>query len=181
MDFCNHIAGSARITAVSYFDYCPTKMAKTKSVAEVVLVIHDFPIRIMSYLRTIAGRSILLIVVDQWIFERDVERGFLGEAAAGTLVFPYVALRGENYLHEQEVKLKKRLVLELLVNLVLSFPELSDSLRIKPEYFMYEVMLNRVRVFPPLANCVSNFMQGVRPRNEKNPTIEGYLYALGQL
>jgi tRNA A-37 threonylcarbamoyl transferase component Bud32 len=181
MDFCYHIAGSARIAAVSYFDYCATKTAKTKSVAEVVLVIHDFPIRIMSYLKTIAGRSILLIVVDQWIFERDVERGFLGEAAAGTLVFPYVALRGENYLHEQEVKLKKRLVLELLVNLVLSFPELSTSLRIKPEYFMYEVMLNRVRVFPPLANCVSNFMQGVRPRSENNPTLKGYLDALGQL
>lgn len=181
MDFCNHIAGSARITGISYFDYCPTKTAKTKSVAEVVLIIQDFPIRIMSYLRTIAGRNILFIVVDQWIFERDVERGFLGEVAAGTLVFPYVALRGDNYLHDQEVKLKKRLVLELLVNLILSFPELSNRLRIKPEYFMYEVMLNRVRVFPPLANCVSNFMQGARLRSETNPTLDGYLDALGQL
>jgi Kae1-associated kinase Bud32 len=46
---------------------------------------------------------------------------------------------------------------------------------------MYEVMLNRVRAFPPLANCVSNFMRGARQRKEIHPTLDGYLEALGQL
>ena len=181
MDFCRHIAGSAQITAVSFFDYCPTKAARMKSVAKVILIIRDFPRRIMSYMKVISGRSIVVVAVDQWIFERDVDRSFLGEASADTLVFPYAVISGETYLHSQEIMLKRRFILELLANLALSFPELSDRLRIRPEYFMYEVMLNRVRAFPPLASCVSNFMRNAKQRKQIDPTLQGYMEALRQL
>lgn len=145
------------------------------------MIVHDFAPRMMSYVRVIAGRTIVIIAVDQWVFERDIERGFLGEASAGTLVFPYIALCGESYLHTQEVLLKKRLILELLENLALSFPEFADRLRIKPEYFMYEVLLNRVRVFPPLAECVSSFMRRTERTKQPNSTLGGYLEALTYL
>ena len=125
------------------------------------------------------GRNIVIFAVDQWIFERDVERGFLGEASAGTLIFPHVALVGGDYLRTQEILLKKRLILELLENLVLGFPELSDRLRIRPEYFMYEAMLNRVRVFPPLAYCATDFLQDFK--NENATVLSGYTEALKQL
>ena len=46
----------------------------------------------MSYVKVVDGRNIIVVAVDQWIFERDVERGFLGEALAGTLIFPHTAL-----------------------------------------------------------------------------------------
>jgi tRNA A-37 threonylcarbamoyl transferase component Bud32 len=181
LDFSRHVAGSARITAVSLFDYCSTEVTRSKGAMEAVLVIRDFPARIMSYVKTIAGRTIVLLAVDQWIFERDIERGFLGEASAGTLVFPYVALSGERYLHAQEIRLKKRLIFELLESLALSFPELSDHIHIKPKYFMYEVLLNRVRVFPPLAQCVSNFTRSAERGKKPNRTLEGYMEALIQL
>jgi tRNA A-37 threonylcarbamoyl transferase component Bud32 len=150
-----------------------------KGAVETVLVIRDFQPRLMSYVKVVDGRNIVVFAVDQWVFERDVERGFLGEASAGLMVFPYVSLSGKDYLHDQEVKLKKRLILELLENLVSGFPELSHRLRIKPEYFMYEVILNRIRVFPPLAYCTSNFMQ--KSSIETRPVLEGYLEALMQL
>jgi len=181
MNFCRHIAGSAHITAVSFFDYCPTKAVKGKSAAKVILIIRDFPRRIMSYIKVIDGRSIVIVAVDQWIFERDVDRSFLGEASADTLVFPYEVISGETYLHSQEIMLKKRLILELLANLAFSFPEIADRLRIKPEYFMYEVMMNRVRAFPPLASCVSNFMRDAQRRKQSDPTLHGYVEALRQL
>ena len=94
----------------------------------------------MSHMKVVNDRNIIVVAVDQWVFERDVDRGFLGEALASTLIFPHVAVAGEDYLLAQEVMLKKRLIRELLENLVLDFPELSDRIRIKPEYFMYEVM-----------------------------------------
>jgi tRNA A-37 threonylcarbamoyl transferase component Bud32 len=147
---------------------------------EAIVVVRDFAPRILSYMRVISGRTVVVVVVDQWIFERDVERGFLGEASAITLVFPYVCLVGEQFLSAQEVTLKKRLILELLENLALNFPELSDRMRVKPEYFMYEVLLNRVRVFPPLADCVSSFMREAM-RGETLPMFKGYLEALRQL
>jgi len=181
LEFGKHITGPAQITAASLFDYCCSEIPSPRSAIEAILVIRDFPPRLMSYARMIAGRTVVIVAVDQWVFERDVERGFLGEASAGTLVFPYTALSGKQYLHTQEVALKKRLILELLENLRLSFPELSDRIKIKPEYFMYEVLLNRVRVFPPLASCTSNFMRDSERGEKPNPTLAGYIEALATL
>jgi Kae1-associated kinase Bud32 len=135
----------------------------------------------MSYVKIVDGRSIIFFAVDQWVFERDVDRGFLGEALAGTLIFPHTTLVGKEYLLKQEVLLKKRLILELLENLVLSFPELAHQLHIKPKYFMYEVMLNRVRIFPPLSYGTSNFMNGAAPKEEVETVFHGYTEALKQL
>jgi Kae1-associated kinase Bud32 len=181
LEFCRHIAGSAQITAISLLGNYSTGTASVKATLETVLVIRDFQPRLMSYVKIVGGRSIIFFAVDQWIFERDVDRGFLGEALAGKLIFPHTALCGNDYLHTQEILLKKRLILELLENLVLSFPELSYRLHIKPKYFMYEVMLNRVRIFPPLAYGLSNFMNGVAPRKGVESVFRGYMEALKQL
>jgi tRNA A-37 threonylcarbamoyl transferase component Bud32 len=131
--------------------------------------------------KVVDGRNIIVFAVDQWIFERDIERGFLGEALAGTLIVPFIALKGGDYLHAQEIMLKKRLILELLENLVLSSPELSYRIQIKPGYFMYEGMLNRVRVFPPLAYRISNLMHGNVRKKEIDSVLCGYMEALEQL
>ncbi|MBN1244260.1 Kae1-associated serine/threonine protein kinase [Candidatus Bathyarchaeota archaeon] len=181
LEFCRHIAGSAQITAISLLDNYSTGTSSVKATLETVLVIRDFQPRLMSYAKIVGGRSIIFFAVDQWVFERDIDRGFLGEALAGTLIFPHTALLGKEYLHKQEILLKKRLILELLENLVLSFPELSHRLHIKPKYFMYEVMLNRVRIFPPLAYGLSNFMNGVAPKKEVEMVFRGYMEALKQL
>jgi tRNA A-37 threonylcarbamoyl transferase component Bud32 len=180
MDICRHIAGSAEIIALSLFSNYVLGLPDTKTTLEIVLVIRDYKPRSMSYFNVLDQRLIVIFAVDQWIFERDVERGFLGEAFAGTLVFPYTALYGKDYFKKQELILKKRLILELLENLVFSFPELSYGIRIKPEYFMYEVMLNRVRVFPPLANSISDLSGAAAARNFA-PVLRGYIEALEQL
>ena len=181
LEFCRHIAGSAQITAISLLGDYSTGTSSVKATLEALVVIHDFQPRVMSYVKIVSGKSIVFFAVDQWVFERDVDRGFLGEAIAGTLIFPHTALCGNSFLQAQEILLKKRLILESLENLVLSFPDLSYSLHIKPEYFMYEVMLNRVRVFPPLSYGVSNFMNGTTSEQEVESVFHGYMEALKQL
>jgi tRNA A-37 threonylcarbamoyl transferase component Bud32 len=180
MDICRHIAGSAKITALGLFRNYMLGLPNAKTTLEIVLVIRDYKPRSMSYFNVLDRRLIVIFAVDQWIFERDVERGFLGEAFAGTLVFPYTTLYGKDYLEKQELILKKRLILELIENLVFSFPELCYNIRIKPEYFMYEVMLNRVRVFPPLANSISDLSGAAAARNFA-PVLQGYIKAVEQL
>jgi Kae1-associated kinase Bud32 len=181
LEFCRHIAGSARITAISLVGNHSMGTPNGKATLEIVVVIRDFQPRLMSYVKIVDGRNIIFFAVDQWIFERDVDRSFLGEALAGTLIFPHTALCCEDYLHTQEIQLKRRLILELLENLVLSFPELSYRLHIKPQYFMYEVILNRVRIFPPLAYGFSNFINGDAPKKEVELVFRGYMEALRQL
>ncbi len=158
LEFCRHIAGSAKVTAIGLVNNYSMKTLNEKTIQEVMLVIHDFQPRLMSYIKTVNNKTVFVFAVDQWIFERDIERGFLGEAIASKLIFPHFTLCGNDYLHKKEVNLKKRLILELLENLALSFPELAPRIQIKPQYFMYEVLLNRIRVFPLLAYNLSNLM-----------------------
>jgi tRNA A-37 threonylcarbamoyl transferase component Bud32 len=100
---------------------------------------------------------------------------------AGSLLFPYIALANGDYLHFQEVKLKKRLILELLENLVLAFPELSYELHIKPEYFLYETILSRARLFPPMLYDVFNFIRKDVKKKNVESSLQGFLEALKDL
>jgi len=179
LDFCRHIAGSATITAIAQVDKYSATPANDRVVIEIMVVIHDFQPRVMSHIRTLNGRPVYIFAVDDWIFERDIERGFIGEAIASKLVFPYLALKGKSYLHEQEVLLKKRLILELLENLTINFPELAGRMKIKPQYFLYEVLLNRIRVFPLLAYDASEVVAGLTVNESKS--LDGYNEALSIL
>jgi tRNA A-37 threonylcarbamoyl transferase component Bud32 len=179
LQFCSHIAEPAQIVAVGLFDNCLSEASSTKMTVQVVAVIREFQPKLMSYVKTLNDRTLILVAVDQWVFEQDVERGLLGEASVNMLVFSYLPIRGKNYLEKLEITLKRRLILESLENIVIGFPELYDQLRIKPEYFMYEVMLNRIRLFPPLAFCTPSLFQESEVSNNKN--LAGYIMALEQL
>jgi hypothetical protein len=174
-----HTAGSAQVTAIGLTDNYPSK-TPGKSIIEVIIIIRDFQPRLISYFKNLNGRNVVIFAVDQWVFERDIDRGFLGEALASKLIFPYSALKGNGYLHSHELVLKKRLILEALENLSLSYPELAYHMQIKPQYFLYEVMLNRIRVFPLLAYELSNLLDGCQLKNEDD-ALSSYMEALKQL
>ena len=151
MEFSRKIGGSADVIAIAQVDQYSKEITKDRIVTEIMLVLEGFQPRVLSYIKTVNERPIFFFAVDRWIFERDIERGFLGEAVASKLIFPHSNLLGGEYLDKQEVVLKKRLILEVLENLIANFPELTNRIQIQPQYFLYEVLLNRVRIFPLLA------------------------------
>ncbi|MDI6905193.1 MAG: hypothetical protein QMD13_06885 [Candidatus Bathyarchaeia archaeon] len=181
LDFCRHIAGSYQITATCICSDYTSEFSKAKTVVEILLIIRDFQPRLMRYIKVLDDRNVIVFAVNEWVFERDVDRGFLGEALAGRMIFPYIALVNEEYLRFQEVTLKKRLILERLENLVLDFPELSYDFRIKPEYFMYETMLSRARLFPPMTYSVLSFMRKGVKKGNIEVVMRGYVDALKEL
>ncbi|MEM1566112.1 MAG: lipopolysaccharide kinase InaA family protein [Candidatus Bathyarchaeia archaeon] len=180
--FCRQIANSRPIISVCLCDGSMRAFfGGTKALLEFLLIIKGFKPRLMNYVRFFDDRPAIFYAVDRWVFEKDVDVGFLGEAFAVHLIFPYTPLVNAGYLRAKEVKLKKRLILELLENLVLTFPELSREIRIKPEYFVYESMLNRARLFPPMYNTLSHFFQNEVREQNFNRVMEGYLIALKEL
>ncbi|MGC8895749.1 MAG: AarF/UbiB family protein [Candidatus Bathyarchaeia archaeon] len=181
LDFCRHVAGTNQIIAACVCGDYALGLPNAKSLVETLLVVNGFQPKLMNYLKAFGERSVVVLVVDQGVFEMDVERGFLGEAVAGSLLFPYIALVNGDYLHFQEVKLKKRLILELLENLVLAFPELSYELHVKPEYFLYETILSRARLFPPMLYNVFNFMRKDVKKKNVEGSLQGFLEALKDL
>ena len=181
VNFCRHIAGSCQIAGTCICSDYVLGFSDTKTILEILLVIRDFQPRLISYVKVLDARNIIVYAVDEWVFERDVDRGFLGEALARKMIFPYISLMNGNYLNLQEVKLKKRLVLELLETLVLDFPELSYEFHIKPEYFMYESMLTRARLFPPMIYGLLNFMRKDVRKGNIELVMRGYSEALKEL
>ncbi|MGQ9624945.1 MAG: lipopolysaccharide kinase InaA family protein [Candidatus Bathycorpusculaceae bacterium] len=181
LEFCRHIAGSCKITAAFLLDYYTFGYAVSDTLTEVLLVVNNFPPKLMNYVKVLNGKNIVVLAVDEWVFERDIERGFLGEAVASGLIFPYTTLVNKEFLSAQEALLKKRLILELLENLVLDFPELSYEIHIKPEYFMYETMLSRARLFPPLIHSLLVFTQQDSGNERVKSVLNGYLEALKSL
>ena len=181
LEFCKHIANSSQITAICMLNnHLITKNNSTIPI-EIILVIKDYQPRISTNIRLFEQRTITFFAVDHWIFERDVERSFLGEALASTLIFPYRSLFGQDFLRQQEILLKKRLILEQLENIVQTYPKLSSHIKIKPEYFMYEALLNRVRIFPPLYNSLSGILTKTIHTKEIDLLLKGYHIALIEL
>jgi len=178
LEFARHIAGQSEIVAIAEVDDY-SKNPTNQRVVEVMIILRDFPPRLLSYLKLIRDKTVFFFAVDQWIFERDVDQGLLGEAIAGKLVFPYSAFEGERYLQEKERELKQRLVVEILENLVINFPELAQRIRILPQYFMYEVLSSRIRVFPLLNHEVADLTCDLMQNEEQ--ILQGYLTALKQL
>jgi tRNA A-37 threonylcarbamoyl transferase component Bud32 len=181
LEFSRHLARAGQIRAACIYGDSHSRQTATKTIIQVLLVIENFQAKLVNYAKILGGRNVAILAVDDWVFERDIDRGFLGEALAWRLISSYAPLLGEEYLRLREVKLKKRLILELLENLVLDFPELSQELLIKPDYFVYETMLSRVRLFPPIIKDVSEFMRENAREENVERTLAGYRKALRDL
>jgi tRNA A-37 threonylcarbamoyl transferase component Bud32 len=149
--------------------------------SDVLSVIRNFQPKLMGYSKALGKNSLLIFAVDQKVFERDIKEGLLGEFVAERIVTPYFPLINESYLRSQEVKVKKRIVWELLENVVIEFPELSNEFLIKPEYFMYEIMMRWTRVFPPIVYSFLNMMRKDLRKRSKELMIKGFLEGLHEL
>jgi tRNA A-37 threonylcarbamoyl transferase component Bud32 len=179
--FCTQIAHNLQISGACLCWDTYSFLRKAKTLLEVLLVIKGFKPGLMTYVKFLDDKPVIFYTVDKRIFEKDVENGFLGEALSVHLLFPYKPLIGKEYLEREEVKLKKRVILEALENLVLDFPELSHQIHIKPEYFMYETILSRARLFPPLYYVISNIWRGEEREKVVQRMMRGYTVAIKEL
>ena len=183
LDVCKRIAGSHKSRIVSACFYGPwvCGYADEKSDVHVLLVLSKIRSILKSYLKPLNRINAFILAVDQAAFEEDVKQGRLGEFTAEKITVPCEPLINEEYLRRQEVRAKKRIVLELLENIVLEFPALSHELLIQAEYFMYEAMMRRARVFLPVTYSFLNMLRrDVRKENVES-MMRGYLEALDEL
>lgn len=180
---CKHIAAShkSRITAACFYGPRVCGYAESKSDVHVLLVLGNYRPRLRGYLKPLKGISAFVLAASQAAFEKDVKQGWLGEFVAQNVTVPYEPFINEEYLQRQEVKMKRRIVWELLENIVLEFPELSHELLIKAEYFMYEVMMRRARLFPLMTYSLLNMLRRDLKRKNVESMTKGYLKALDEL
>ena len=181
MNWCKQIAGSREITCACLFGARAGSYGNEKSGINVLLVIKNYPSRLMVYPKVIEGSNVFFLVVDCGLFEADVEQGIIGEFVAEKIVLPYTPLVNHEFLWRQEVKLKKRIVCEILENLVLQYPEMSHEFLIKPEYFMYEDMTRKARLFPLMTYSFLNTLRKDVKKQNTEQMMKAYSEAIRQL
>lgn len=180
-NLCKQIAASRELVAICLYGPYVCGYEHEKSEVNVLLVISGFRPTLKSYRKPLNGIDVLILTVERSAFEKDVKAGWLGEFAADKVMAPYEPLFNEEYLSYQEVLLKRRIVWELLENIVLGFPESSHELIIKPEYFLYETIMQRSKLFPPITFRFLNMLRNdVKERNVKQ-MMQGFSQALKEL
>jgi len=181
LELCRDIAGSRQIAAVCLYGPWVCGYADEKTDVNVLLVLDSFTLRVNTYFESVDGVNVSILTVNRLDFERDVRGGWLGEFFAEKVTVPYEPLKHGDYLRLNEVKVKKRIVSELLMNLILEFPESSHEFLIKKEYFMYEVMMQRARLFPSLTYSFLNMLKRNLRRKNMEAIMDGYSEALDEL
>jgi len=181
LNLCQEIAGSRKITAICLYGPWVCGYADKKTALNVLLVLDSFTLRLNTYKETVDKVDLSVLTVNRSDFERDVTKGWMGEFFAEKVTVPYEPLINPEYLRLNQIKAKKRIILELLENLILGFPESSHEFLINEQYFMYEVMLRRARVFPPLAYSYHNMLTGVHAQTNLQTIMDGYRTAITEL
>jgi tRNA A-37 threonylcarbamoyl transferase component Bud32 len=145
------------------------------------LAVCDYPGGTRYYHERLDDKGLAILEIDNELFQLDVKKGALGEFIAGRMLFPYVALKGTEYLTEKEIELKERVVKEETEDLIRQYGEASRGLVINPEYFALSHMLRRSRTYPPLRySYLSTFCRNLRQRNMSR-VMPGYLKAIDRL
>ena len=178
---CKKIAGSSKISGICLFGNYILNPENDKTAIEILLIIQNFRPKLLNYFRMLDKRNLLIIAVDQQIFDKDVDHAFLGRALSGILIFPYISLVGLEYLQREEIKLKKHLIIELLKNALANFTELYQSLRFEPKYFMYKSMLNRAQFYPTVVSNLRFFTKEKENKEIIDSILQNYIIALKEL
>ncbi|MEM2851077.1 MAG: lipopolysaccharide kinase InaA family protein [Candidatus Bathyarchaeia archaeon] len=181
LSLCREVAGLKAITAICLYGSWVCGYARSDSDLDVLLVLDSYENGVKYQYKQLNNIHLAILVVDRELFEHDVDAGDLGEFAAGRILTPYYPLLNPDYLWQQEVKLKKRVIKEALENLVLEYSKLAAELLIEPVYFMFNHMYRRARIYPPLKYSYLGIVrEDLRDRNI-NLAMKGYLTALREM
>ncbi len=182
-DVCMRIATSHDTQMVAVCLYGPRVCGypKEKSDVNVLVVLRRFRLGLTGHHKSVGDIDALILTVDSGALEKDVKQGWLGEFGAEKILVPYEPLFNKEYLWSQEVLLKRRIIWELLENIVLGIPESSHELIIMPEYFLYETILRRAKLFPPVTFRFLNMLRNDVKERNVTQMMHGFSEALKEL
>jgi len=154
--------------------------AKSDSDYDVLIVLEDYKPAVRY--RYIQGEvPISALLVDAKALREDAEKAKLGEFVVGRLLNIYEAVRGAEYLRSIEVAYKKRVILEALRDLALTYGELSTILLIEPEYFLFDKLKKRAAIYPPAHYSYVKTYGGPSRARNLEATLSGFREALKEI
>lgn len=145
-----------------------------KSDLDALLAVRNFkPIIKYHYLRDYSP-TIAALVTDAKFLREDAQSGSLGEFVAGRFLTPFFIVQGDEFIEKVESDFKKRVVLELSKNLVLEHKHAAASLRLKPDYFLYEKLRRRAAIYPPARYSYTKILSPLLRETNERIMLKGF-------
>jgi tRNA A-37 threonylcarbamoyl transferase component Bud32/predicted nucleotidyltransferase len=123
--------------------------ATAESDYDVIIVVKPFAQRVRYYYLK-EETECAALAVDPRSFKNDCLKSSLGEFVSGRLLNPYQALSGAEYLKENEIAYKKRVILEALAEAYAEYLEFACEVSFPLNYFLFEKLRKRAAIYPPV-------------------------------
>ena len=147
----------------------------------VLAVVENQKRKMLNYVKVADDLKISFLIAERTAFEMDVKQGSLGEFLSDIMLTSYHPVLNGEYLEFMEIEVKKRVLKNILENLVIEHPEYCHELLIKPEYFIYEIASRKVRLFPFSKQSYIEFLEEVLERNMLSDVVKNYVKVLKEL
>jgi len=178
---CYKIAGKSKIVAVCLYGSRVCGYARPSSDYDALLILDSYDRKVKYHYEKTDHIDVSVLAVEKRIFEDDVDNAILGEFIAGRLINPYVPITNGDYLWKQETRMKKRIILEALENLVHQYEDLCCEILIDPYFFMFNKMQKRAMVYPPVKYSYIRMLSSELGKQNIIHIMRGYEEALKKL
>ena len=123
--------------------------ATEKSDYDVIIVLKPFNQRVKYYY--LKGETeCSALVVHPKSFENDCKKSSLGEFISGRLLNPYFSIVGEEFLLENEISYKRRVILESVSEVYAENSGFTCEIVFPLSYFLYDKLRKRAAIYPPV-------------------------------
>ncbi|OGD52655.1 hypothetical protein A3K80_04155 [Candidatus Bathyarchaeota archaeon RBG_13_38_9] len=154
--------------------------ARENSLYDCMAICH-YPGGARYHLEKFNGDQASILAIDEELFILDVKKGALGGFVAGRMLFPYLGLKGLEYLKQKEVELKKEVIKRDIEYIIQQYGEASRGIIIDPNYFAVSYISRLSKTFPPIRySYLNTFRSDLRKKNIEK-VMSGYDGAIEQL
>ena len=178
---CYEIAEESKIVAACLYGSRVCGYARPSSDYDVLLILDSYGRKVKYHYEKMDHIDASVLAVEKEIFEDDVDGAILGEFVAGRLINPYVPLVKGDYLWKQETRMKKRIILEALENLVHRYKDLCCEILIDPYFFAFNKMQKRAMIYPPVKYSYIRMLSSELGKQNVIRIMRGYEEALKEL
>ena len=145
----NKVTKGLDIEAICIYGSRVAGYANEKSDYDLIVVINNYKKKVR-YRYIFDKIEISAIFVDKESLVYDAKEAKLGEFIVGRLLNPYEVLLNKKFFDSIEIEYKKRIILELIERLQIRYRSLIEYLREPSEYFLFQKLNFRMRMYPPV-------------------------------
>ena len=163
---CRRAARPYQIRAGCLYGSRAGGYARPESDYDALLILNEYKQGLKFEYSSSGASRVALLMVDQALFEQDVNEGSVGEFLSTRLLGPFVPIFDEQYLKDQELKVKARVVEEELRDIATQYGTMARELLVAPEFFALARLRKMAGLYPALMYGYIQMLEGnLKDRN----------------